>query len=212
MLWIILATAISYLLGSIPNAYIFGRVFGGIDIRKAGSGNVGATNALRILGKRAGITVLLLDILKGFLAVILLGGIFSSRITVISQESLRIVLGVACIIGHNWPLFLGFKGGKGIATSLGVMLALAIGISGLRAALVALFLTWLGIFLMAKIVSLASVITAVALPLYLLLFKLPLSLILLGIVLSILVLWRHKANLMRLLQGKEPRLQFRKSH
>ena len=212
MLWIILATAASYLLGSIPNAYIFGRAFGGIDIRKAGSGNVGATNALRILGKRAGITVLLLDILKGFLAVILLGSIFSSRITVISQESLRIVLGVACIIGHNWPLFLGFKGGKGIATSLGVMLALAIGISGLRAALVALFLTWLGIFLMAKIVSLASVITAVALPLYLLLFKLPLSLILLGIVLSILVLWRHKANLMRLLQGKEPRLQFRKSH
>lgn len=212
MLWIILATAISYLLGSIPNAYIFGRVFGGIDIRKAGSGNVGATNALRILGKRAGITVLLLDILKGFLAVILLGSIFSSRITVISQESLRIILGVACIIGHNWPLFLGFKGGKGIATSLGVMLALAIGISGLRAVLLALFLTWLGIFLMAKIVSLASVITAVALPLYLLLFKLPLSLILLGIVLSILVLWRHKANLMRLLQGKEPRLQFKKSH
>ncbi|MFA5115357.1 MAG: glycerol-3-phosphate 1-O-acyltransferase PlsY [Candidatus Omnitrophota bacterium] len=211
MLWIIPATAISYLLGSIPNAYIFGRVLGGVDIRKVGSGNVGATNALRVLGKGAGVAVLLLDILKGFLAVILLGAIFGPRITLVSSESLRIVLGVACILGHNWPVFLGFKGGKGIATTLGVMIGLAAGISGLRAVLLVLLLTWLAVFLLAKIVSLASIVTAVALPLYLILFKLPVSLIVLGIVLSILVIWRHKANLIRLLQGKEPRLQFRKT-
>ena len=210
MLWIIPAIIASYLLGSIPTAYIFGRLLRGIDIRKFGSGNVGATNALRALGRGAGITVLLLDILKGFLAVVVLGGIFSVRVTLVSQEFLRLILGVTCILGHNWTIFLGFKGGKGIAAALGVFIGLAVDIAGLRPVLLLLILTWFAVFLVSRIVSLASLATALALPWYLFLFKQSALLIWFGIILSLLAIWRHKSNLIRILQGKEPRLQFKK--
>ncbi len=212
MLWIIPAIIISYLLGSVPTAYIFGRLVKGIDIRKFGSGNVGATNALRVLGRGAGITVLLLDILKGFLAVVLLGSIFGARLTSISGEFLRLILGAACISGHNWTIFLGFKGGKGVAAALGVFIGLAVDIAGLRQVLLLLVLTWLAVFLFSRIVSLASLATALALPWYLFLFKQSTLVIWFGIILSLLAIWRHKSNLVRLIQGKEPRLQFKKPH
>jgi len=199
-------------LGSVPTAYIFGRLVKGIDIRKFGSGNVGATNALRVLGRGAGITVLLLDILKGFLAVVLLGSIFGARLTSISGEFLRLILGAACISGHNWTIFLGFKGGKGVAAALGVFIGLAVDIAGLRQVLLLLVLTWLAVFLFSRIVSLASLATALALPWYLFLFKQSTLVIWFGIILSLLAIWRHKSNLVRLIQGKEPRLQFKKPH
>jgi len=210
MLWIITAVTVSYILGSIPTAYIFGRLIKGIDIRKFGSGNVGATNALRVLGRGAGIVVLLLDILKGFLAVTFLGNIFSLKITVLSQEFLGVLLGVACILGHNWTVFLRFKGGKGIATTLGVLVGLACGITGLRIALLLLVLTWLTVFLVSRIVSVASLLSALVLPLYLLFLKQSHFLVWVSIILSLLIIWRHKSNLSRILRGKEPRLQFKK--
>lgn len=200
MLRITLGILISYLVGSIPWAYIFGRLLKGIDIRQFGSGNVGATNALRVLGRGPGIVVLVLDILKGVLTVVILG----------QTEILSIVFGLCCICGHNWTVFLKFKGGKGVATTLGVLLGLAIKISGLRLILGLLAITWLSVFAFSKIISLSSVVTAIVFPVYTVLFKRflkqPNVLICLSIILSILIILRHKSNLKRLLQGKEPRI------
>lgn len=207
MLWIILAITVSYLIGSIPTAYLFGRLLKGIDIRKFGSGNVGATNALRLLGKPIGILVLILDIFKGFLSVVFWGDFIVPKITFISPGITRMLLGLACVSGHNWTIFLGFRGGKGVACTLGVLLGLAIKIPGLKIIFGLVILTWILVFIITRIVSLASIITAITLPIYIILFKQSHTLIFLGIVLSILIILRHKANLKRLLQGKEPQLK-----
>jgi glycerol-3-phosphate acyltransferase PlsY len=208
MQWIIPGTIISYLVGSIPTAYIFGRLLRGIDIRKFGSGNVGATNALRVLGKKTGLTVLALDIVKGLIPVMLLGNFIYPRAGM-PLDIVFVVLGMACIIGHSWPLFLGFKGGKGIATTLGVLIALAIRIPGLEKVLALTISAWVVIFLSFRIVSLASVISALTLPLFLIFFKQSTQIIISGVILSVFIILRHKSNLIRLFQGKESRLIFK---
>jgi glycerol-3-phosphate acyltransferase PlsY len=207
MLRIISGIIISYLVGSIPTAYIFGRLLKGIDIRKFGSGNVGATNALRVLGRGPGISVLVLDILKGFIVVTLLADILSSAVTGASVETLRIIFGLSCICGHNWTVFLRFKGGKGIATTFGVLLGLAIKIGGLKVILALSVITWLIIFFMSRIVSLSSVISGIALSVYMFAFKQSNTLKFLSIILAIFIIIRHKSNLKRIFQGKEPRLK-----
>lgn len=189
-----------YLIGSIPTAYIFGRVLKGIDIRKFGSGNVGATNALRVLGKGPGICVLLLDIIKGFIPVFFLG----------HTELLRIIFGVSCIIGHNWTVFLNFKGGKGVATTLGVLLGLAFSIKGIGIALTITVLAWLIVFLSTRIISVASIISSLAFPLAVILLKQTPTIIYASLILAFFIILRHKANIKRLLQGKEPKTTFRK--
>ncbi|MCM8796024.1 MAG: glycerol-3-phosphate 1-O-acyltransferase PlsY [Candidatus Omnitrophica bacterium] len=206
MLWIIIAILISYLIGSIPTAYILGRWLRGIDIRKFGSGNVGATNALRVLGKGPGILVLILDTLKGFMAVLFLDNLLTYRIDFLSKEILLIILGLSCICGHNWTIFLRFKGGKGVATTLGVFIALAVKISSLKIILGLVLLTWITVFLMSRIVSLASVLTGMSLPIYMLIFKQSLPLISLSLVLCLFIILRHKSNLVRLFQREEKRL------
>ncbi len=206
MLWTIAALLLSYLLGSIPTAYLFGRALKGIDIRKAGSGNVGATNALRVLGKGAGITVLLVDILKGFIAVTLLAEFFVNKPVLWQVQNLRIFMGLCCICGHNWTIFLRFKGGKGIAASFGVLLGLSMKVPGLNIVMGLIVLTWLLVFFSSRMVSLASIIAALALPILCLFFKQPFPLIAVSLLLCIFVIIRHKANLTRIFQGKEPRL------
>jgi len=208
MLWIFIAIIASYLLGSIPSAYIFGRLLKGIDIRKAGSGNVGATNALRVLGKGPGAAVLAIDILKGFISVFFLAGYFATKASLIDEQNLRIILGLSCICGHNWTVFLQFKGGKGIAATFGVLLGLALKISGLKIVVGALIFIWFIVFFFSRIVSLSSVLAGLALPVLLIFFQQPILLISLGIVLAIFVILRHKPNITRILQGKEPRLNF----
>jgi len=203
---IIIGIVISYLIGSIPTAYIFGRLLKGIDIRKFGSGNVGATNALRVLGKPVGISVLALDILKGFVAVFFLGNIIAARITGISDITARVLLGFCCICGHNWTIFLRFKGGKGMATTLGVLLGLAVKSAGIKIVFVLVILTWLVVFIITRIVSLASILSGIALPAYMFLFKQPRILIYSTALLFVFIILRHKSNLKRLVQGKEPRL------
>ncbi len=205
---IIIASLISYLVGSIPTAYIFGRVLKGIDIRKFGSGNVGATNALRVLGRGPAIAVLTLDILKGFIAVLFLGNFFGQRINYLPQEALPIIIGLSCIAGHSWSVFLKFKGGKGIATSFGVLLALAIKIPGLKVILILVIFSWLLIFMVTRIVSLASILSAILLPVYMLLFRQTLTLIVSSFILSVFAILRHRSNLRRLRQGQETRLKF----
>lgn len=206
MLWIILAIAISYLIGSIPTAYIFGRLLKGIDIRKFGSGNVGATNALRVLGKPAGITVLALDILKGFICTGLIANVLVFKTTYIADETLRVLLGLSCISGHNWTIFLRFKGGKGVATTFGALIGLAAKISSLKTILGLIILTWLIVFAIGRIVSLSSVLTAITLPIYMLLFKQSAILTALSIILAIFVIFRHKSNIRKILKGEESRL------
>ncbi|MCX5701571.1 MAG: glycerol-3-phosphate 1-O-acyltransferase PlsY [Candidatus Omnitrophica bacterium] len=206
MLWIITGTVISYLLGSIPTAYIFGRLLKGIDIRKFGSGNVGATNAMRVLGKTPGITVLILDTIKGFIAVFFLGNFIMERYPAVSDEILRIIFGIACISGHNWTIFLRFKGGKGIATTLGVLLGLSIKIVALKLVLGSVIFTWLLVLVFFRFVSLSSIIAGISLPVYLFVFKHSGILICLGIILAIFTILRHKQNIKRIIQRKEPRL------
>lgn len=206
MFWIILGIVISYFIGSIPTAYLFGRLLKGIDIRNFGSGNIGATNAFRVLGRSLGVSVLALDILKGFLAVVFLSNMLSSKITVISDEMLLIALGLSCICGHNWTIFLKFKGGKGVATTFGVLLGLSIKIAGLKLIIGLLILTWLLIFIIVRIVSVASLLTAISLPMYTVIFKQSNMLISASILLCFFVVLRHKSNLKRLFAGKEKRV------
>jgi glycerol-3-phosphate acyltransferase PlsY len=210
MLPIIAAIVVSYLVGSIPTAYIFCKALKDVDIRTVGSGNVGATNALRVLGKRWGITILILDMLKGALPVVFLANYFLPKTPLLNDEQLRVLIGFCCISGHNWTIFLNFKGGKGVATSIGVLAGLAFTIPGLNIILGILLLTWLIAFLLFRIVSLASIIAFIELPVLAALFKESKFIICASLVLSLFAVIRHKTNIARLMQGKEPRLNFKK--
>jgi glycerol-3-phosphate acyltransferase PlsY len=210
MLRILFIITISYLLGSIPTAYIFARLIKGVDIREFGSGNVGATNALRLLGKGWGITILFLDILKGFLPVVLLGDIFTKQTDLTQAQNIFIIIGLACIAGHNWTIFLKFKGGKGVATTLGVLLGLALKIPGLNIVLGLTVLIWFVSFFIVRIISFSSVLAAISFPILTVLFRQSPVLISLGVLLSVFIILRHRSNIKRLLEGKESRLSFKK--
>lgn len=210
MLQIILTIIISYLVGSIPTAYIFGRLLKRVDIRKFGSGNVGATNAFRLLGKGWGITILFLDILKGFLPVVFLGDIAAHQQSGVQAQNILIIIGLGCISGHNWPIFLQFKGGKGVATTLGVLLGLALKIPGLGIVLGLTVLVWFVSFFAVRIISLSSVLAAVSFPLLTIFFRQSKVIIFLGLLLSVFIILRHKSNVKRLLEGKESRISFKK--
>ena len=141
LLFLAISAVFAYLIGSIPVAYIFGRVLKGIDIREHGSGNMGATNAFRVLGKGPGMVVLILDIIKGIIPVTLLANAFG-----LGDALSLVIIAVAAVAGHNWTVFLGFKGGKGMATSLGVLIGLAIQFQGLRIILLLVTMTWCSFF------------------------------------------------------------------
>jgi glycerol-3-phosphate acyltransferase PlsY len=203
---IIIASLISYLVGSIPTAYIFGRVLKGIDIRKSGSGNVGATNAFRVLGKTAGITVLIIDILKGLFCVVVVGKFVTGVNLPVSDTVARIILGFICICGHNWTVFLQFKGGKGVATTLGVLIGLGIIVPGLGKALLLTVVIWIITFAIFRTVSLSSVLSSICFPVFAFLFKEPAEIIIMSLILSFFILLRHRSNIQRIIQGKERRL------
>ncbi len=200
-----ISIVVTYLIGAIPTAYIFGRLLKGIDIRQHGSGNVGATNAFRVLGKVPGTMVLMIDILKGIVPVTLAAGVFG-----FNSPLTLVIIGVVAVAAHNWTVFLNFKGGKGIATSLGVLIGLAIQISGLRPVLLTVVGVWLVIFLLFGYVSLASLFVAVALPICMVAVRAPFAMIVMSIVLCLFVVFRHRSNITRLLQGKEDRVNFKK--
>jgi acyl phosphate:glycerol-3-phosphate acyltransferase len=194
----------SYLLGSIPFGYVAGKIRG-IDIRKIGSGNIGATNVVRVLGKRYGYSVFVLDFLKGFGAVkISISIATDARPEWGSPEIFGILAAIASVIGHSFPLWLKFRGGKGVATAAGALFGLMP-----VAALIAVII-WISIFWFTRYVSLASVVSAVALPLVILIMTRlnqirgnALFYSSLGI--AVLVIWRHHSNLSRLIHGSEPR-------
>ena len=203
---IIIASLISYLVGSIPTAYIFGRVLKGIDIRKEGSGNVGATNAFRVLGKTAGIIVLIIDVLKGLVCVLVVGRLLTGVDLPVSGIVARIILGFICICGHNWTVFLQFKGGKGVATTLGVLIGLGIIVPGLGKALLLAVMIWMITFASFRTVSISSIVSSICFPIFVFLFKQPPIIMAVSLILSIFILLRHRSNFQRIIQGKERRL------
>jgi acyl phosphate:glycerol-3-phosphate acyltransferase len=194
----------SYLLGSIPFGYLAGRI-AGIDIRNCGSGNVGATNVIRTLGKNYGYPVFAADFLKGFGAV-KMSILIATRVQPewISSEMFGIAAAISSVLGHSFPVWLRFKGGKGVATSGGALFGLA-PIAALVGAAI-----WVLTFLLTRYVSVASIAAAAALPLVILITTW-LSrtsgelLFYSSVCLAALVIWRHRSNLSRLMSGTEPR-------
>ncbi|MFH0753643.1 MAG: glycerol-3-phosphate 1-O-acyltransferase PlsY [Candidatus Omnitrophota bacterium] len=188
---------LSYLIGSLPTAYIFGKLMKNIDIREHGSGNVGATNAFRVLGKGPGSAVLVIDIIKGIIPIVVVAGFLAA------YPFGRIVAAVAVVCGHNWTCFLNFKGGKGIATSLGVLIGLTAAIPEARMAVLWCVAAWAVSFLISGIVSISSIIAAVVLPIVMIAYVVPTSLVLLSVVFCIFVVFRHRPNIQRFLKGQE---------
>jgi glycerol-3-phosphate acyltransferase PlsY len=195
---------VSYLLGSVPNGYIVGKI-AGVDVRKSGSGNIGATNVLRVLGKKYGYAVFFLDALKGFAAVRISLALVSITPAARPYADLFALLGaVVCVIGHAFPIWLKFKGGKGVATSAGVIIGL------MPLAALILFPLWFIVFEICRYVSVASISAAISLPITVALFlkfELMDSVVLLyfSIALAVVVIWRHRSNFSRLLSGTEQR-------
>ena len=207
-IWCYLATAVAaYLLGSIPTGFLVAQARG-IDIRGVGSGNIGATNAFRVLGKPAGVFVLFADALKGWLALVvaarLIFGWFEEGSTFAALENFQIVAAVGAILGHNYTCWLRFKGGKGIATSAGVLLALV------PWALVIILTVFIVLFGLTRYVSLGSIAAAATLPFASWLTGESATKILVTGALGALAIYKHRANIQRLLAGTESRVSFKK--
>lgn len=222
-LWLL--PLIAFLLGSIPFGLMIARIKG-INIREQGSGNIGATNVLRVVGKKYGIICLILDALKGLIPTVIaisvirfegahhpmtLNGLapFAREFPLLTAQIFQVVTGLFAILGHNYSPWVGFKGGKGIATSAGVLIAL------MPAAVVILALIWALVFFMSRYVSLASLVAAAALPIVTLwgswfhgkiqngTWNKPLFC--LSLVIAVLAIWKHRSNIQRLLAGTEHR-------
>ncbi|WP_159882978.1 glycerol-3-phosphate 1-O-acyltransferase PlsY [Paenibacillus puerhi] len=193
-MWAWSSLIIGYLLGSISFSFLAGKLLKGIDIRQHGSGNAGATNTLRVLGKGPGIAVLLLDVLKG-VAAVWLGYLLSGG------ETLFLVLsGISVIVGHNWPVFFGFRGGKGIATTIGVMVSVAF-LPALLAGIAAILsIVW------TRYVSLGSLLFTALLPLFIWLMGRPVEILWLSLLLFAFALFRHRSNIVKLFKGQENKL------
>jgi glycerol-3-phosphate acyltransferase PlsY len=201
MIWLLIAL-LSYLIGSIPSGYLVARSQG-VDIRQHGSRNIGATNVLRVMGKKWGYLVFLCDSFKGFLAVKL--GLLIAAHSLLSPVLGGVIAAITCILGHNYTFWLGFKGGKGIATSSGVVLALF----PITVICCAAFV-WVVVFYISKYVSLASIAAAVVLPIaaFLILEKTGRefwTLFGFSVLIAALGVWRHQSNIVRLMNGTESR-------
>ena len=192
MLSIFLGATMAYLLGSIPSGLWIGRKFFQIDIRQHGSGNLGATNSFRILGKKAGTIVLLMDLLKGSISVLLLKQMDLHGIS-------PLIIALFAVIGHTYPLFANFKGGKAVATFAGVILAYQ----------PVLFLIGLGIFILtlaiSKMVSFTSMLT-ISIGVLLSLYFQDMVLTTIALLADIFIIYRHRTNIQRILKGTEPKV------
>ena len=197
---ILIIAVIGYLLGSLPFSFWLGKLRG-VDIRKIGSGNIGATNLARSAGAGWGVLAFILDCGKGFAAAMLAGYLFEVFHVFFTSVSLfKIIGGTAAILGHNWSIWLKFKGGKGVATSAGVFLALA------PVSLASALVVWAIVFALFRYVSLASIIAAISLPLWMKfgpIEYIDLPTVYFACITTILIIYRHRSNIKRLLQGTE---------
>jgi len=194
----------AYLLGSVPTGFLVGKAKG-VDIRTVGSGNIGATNVFRILGKPAGVFVLVFDGLKGFAACAWLSDVVVRVFAVPSDEEvyLRLIAGLAVVLGHNFTCWLRFKGGKGIATSAGALAALV------PWALIIILSIWIILFVLTRYVSLGSVAAAFTLPFATWLTTKNWTLTVVTGVMGALAIYKHRGNIQRLLSGTENRINFK---
>jgi len=196
----ILVVPLGYLLGSFPSGYLAGRWCSGVDIRQLGSGSTGATNVLRQVGKGPALVVFVVDVFKGSAAVILARSLLGA-----GAHGWLVAAGLAVLAGHIWPVWLGWKGGKAVATGFGMLLGL---VPAFGLACLGIFLTSLAV---SRIVSISSVLAAAALPLLMAGAGAPGAYLGLGLVAAVMVIWRHRSNLNRLLKGEEPRLGQKKT-
>jgi glycerol-3-phosphate acyltransferase PlsY len=189
----LLLLTLGYLLGSMPNGYLAGRWLKGIDLRQCGSGSTGATNVLRNVGKGPALVVFLLDVGKGALAVLLAKSMGLN-------DWVQVLAGLAALAGHIWPVWLGWKGGKAVATGLGMFLGLAWPVG------LACFGLFMAVISLSRIVSLSSAVAAIGLPVLMVLAGASVASISVSLVASVLVLWRHRSNIERLIAGTEPQI------
>ncbi len=205
----LIVIVIAYLMGSFPTAIIAGRLLKNIDIREHGSGNAGATNVFRVLGWKAALVVLLIDMFKGFLPVYFIAPYLSPTANLVIY--FQIMAAIAAILGHIFTIFAGFKGGKGVGTSAGVFLGLA------PVPLLLALVAFIVVVAATRYVSLGSLLASVVFLAALLvehfLLKQPVPPVLMTIAVLIVILiwWAHRSNIQRLLQGNENRLEFKKS-
>lgn len=201
------ALILAYLLGSIPTAVWIGRSFYGIDVREYGSGNAGATNTFRVLGKKAGVPVMLIDILKGWTATnlaFLIGMSITGPHHSVQFVNYQLALGITAVMGHLFPIFAGFRGGKGIATLTGMILAVHV-----QASLICI-LVFLVVLLITRYVSLSSIAAGFTFPLStIFVFHVSVrSIIVYGMCICVLILVTHQKNIERLMKGKESKVNF----
>lgn len=192
---LVIFLAVSYLIGSIPTAFLFGKILKNVDIRKEGSGNIGASNAFRVLGAKIGVLVMVFDILKGFFPLYLA----KVKMTPCAAfEIYLLIIGLAAVLGHMFPLFLKFKGGKGVATTAGVFLALAPEAAGVC------ILMWVLLVAISKMASVGSIAAAAALP-FAVYYIEGASLLLTSVsaVIGLLVIIMHRKNIKNLMAGTE---------
>ena len=192
MEWVLLVLT-AYLIGSLPLGFILTRIIWKKDIRRYGSHNIGATNAWRVIGRAAGLMVFLIDFIKGQLGVLVGAYFFAS-------PGAMALGGLFAILGAIFPITLGFKGGKGVSTSLGVLTALMPKVT------IIVLVVWLAIFLITRYVSLASIIAATLTPILAALFKEPIIFFLFSLIMAVVVIFRHKENIERLKAGRENRM------
>ena len=184
---------LGYFLGSIPSGWLAGRWLKGIDLRTIGSGSTGATNVLRHVGKGPALGVFLIDVGKGAAAVLIARALGLG-------DWIQVLTGLTALAGHIWPVWLGFKGGKAVATGLGMFLGLAWPVG------LASFGVFLAVFSLSRYVSLASVLAAISLPLLMAAGTDSNANLVVALVAMLLVLWRHRSNIKRLINGTEPKL------
>jgi glycerol-3-phosphate acyltransferase PlsY len=205
---ILLGAGVSYLIGSMPTALWVGKAFFGLDIREHGSGNSGASNTFRVLGKKAGIAVLLIDVIKGLTAASLVRYFSFVELGSIRYVNLQLLFGLSAVVGHIFPIYAKFKGGKGIATLLGMLIAIHY-----LSALVCMGL-FLGTLFSTRYVSLSSILTAVAFPfiaVFLYKNEEPMF-VAFGIAAALMVVLTHQKNIKRLVAGNENKAKLLKKH
>lgn len=190
----LLVIVVSYLLGSVSFSVLLARLLKGIDIRQYGSGNAGTTNTLRVLGKGPAILVLVLDVLKGIAAVWL--GTWAGG----WGTWVAVACGIAAIIGHNWPLYFHFRGGKGIATTIGVMATLCFW-PALTAGIIAILA-----IVITRFVSLGSLIFVALTPVFLLFTSFTAPELWGSLIFAVFAFWRHRSNIVKILQGRENKI------
>lgn len=194
---LILSVISAYLVGSFPTSYIITKMIAGRDIREAGSKNAGATNVLRTVGKLPALITLVVDILKGVLAVTLVADFFYAFDIPLIYEFYQPFLGFVAICGHIWPVFLKFRGGKGVATTLGVAAAIA------PIVLLPTIVVWMAIFFTTHYVSLASIVALISFPIIASILNANFYTIMVSIAICAISIYKHKENIRRLLKGEE---------